>query len=124
MASKGVCCAAQAAGDLGKPIVLTLRKKDGTTYQRCGTCEVGPSCHNPQKIVFLFRFLPNGACGIAGTTHCQPTAAGIAQYNATRSSAAAAPQARVFYSVGPSGNIGFQTGSVVPGETPYSLPPS
>ena len=84
MASKGICCAAQAAGDLGKPLVIVVHRKDGSTYQRCGTCEVAPSCRAPQKLVFVFRFLKSAACGLVGATSCGPTAAGIAQYNAER----------------------------------------
>jgi len=86
MASKGLCCAAQAQGDLGKPLIVTIHKKDGTTSQRCGVCEVAPSCRDPQKVVFQFKFLKGVDCHLAGGS-CQPTAAGIAQYNATRSQA-------------------------------------
>jgi hypothetical protein len=92
MASKGVCCAAQAAGDLGKPLVVTLHKKDGTLATRCGVCEVRPSCSNPQKLVFAFRFLKSVACGLPGASQCKPTAAGIAQYQAERTAAASTPQ--------------------------------
>jgi hypothetical protein len=87
MASRGVCCAAQAAGDLGKPLVVDVHTASGIK-QRCGVCEVRPSCHNPQKLVFAFRFLKNAACALPGTAHCAPTAAGIAQYNAERTAAA------------------------------------
>lgn len=96
MASKGICCAAQAAGDLGKPLVVTIHRKDGSTYQRCGTCEVAPSCRNPQKLVFVFRFLANAACGILGATKCTPNAAGVAQYNAERGRAISAGQPVLF----------------------------
>lgn len=85
--AKGLCCQIQAQGGLGRPIQLSIRKKDGTTVERCGVCEVGPSCSNPQKTVFRFRFLASRVCGIAGTSSCQPTPAGIAQYNTARTQA-------------------------------------
>jgi hypothetical protein len=74
---KGLCCLAQAKGDLGKAIATT--NKNGKEI--CGVCEVRPSCRDPQKRVFAYRRLDAAACGIAGGTHCKPTAAGIAQYN-------------------------------------------
>lgn len=86
--AKGICCALQAQGNLGKPIQLTIHKADGTTIQRCGVCEVRPSCSNPQKKVFAFRFLKSVVCGIAGSSKCTPTAAGITQYNSARTQAA------------------------------------
>ena len=92
MASKGVCCAAQAAGDLGKPLIVSVTTSTGLVKQRCGVCEVRPSCSNPQKLVFAFRFLKSVACGLLGTAKCTPTAAGIAQYNATATQAATVAQ--------------------------------
>src|SRR5216684_524618 len=86
--AKGICCQLQAEGHLGQPIQLTIHKKDGTTTQRCGVCEVRPSCSNPQKLVFAFRFLKSAICGIAGVSSCKPTAAGTAQYSAARQAAA------------------------------------
>jgi hypothetical protein len=79
--SKGLCCAAQKNGDLGKPLIVTVHRKDGTTTTRCGTCEIGPSCANPQKLAFKFRFLKGVDCNLAGGS-CVPTAAGVAQYQA------------------------------------------
>jgi hypothetical protein len=129
MANKGVCCAAQAAGDLGKPIIVVLHNKDGTVKigsdgqpeKRCGTCEVRPSCRNPQKLVFAFRFLQSLACGLAGTKSCQPTSAGIAQYNAERTAAASTGQVVYDESGTP-----IQIVPVVPRTVgrPYQLPPS
>jgi len=87
MANRGLCCAAQKNGDLGKPLIVTIHKKDGTTQTRCGTCEVGPSCRDPQRLVFQFRFLKGMDCNLASGS-CKPTAAGVAQYNAVRSQAA------------------------------------
>ena len=115
MASKGICCAAQAAGDLGKPLIITVHRKDGSTYQRCGTCEVAPSCRNPQKLVFVFRFLKGVACGIAGAAKCGPTAQGVSQYNQERSSALSTGQ-RVLLEQPP---LFPATGAV---GSPYSLP--
>jgi hypothetical protein len=90
--AKGLCCAAQAAGDLGKPLVVTIHRKDGSTYERCGVCEVQPSCRNPGKLVFAFKFLASAACNLPTAVHCAPTAAGTAQYNAQVSAAAQAGQ--------------------------------
>ena len=92
MANKGICCAAQAKGDLGKPLAVKYVTKTGETKIRCGVCEVRPSCSDQSKLVFAFRFLKNMACGIAGAASCAPTSAGVAQYNATRTAAAKAPQ--------------------------------
>jgi hypothetical protein len=79
----GFCCEMQARGLLGHADIITITKKDGTRSQRCGVCEIGPSCSNPQKLVFKFRFVASADCGlIAGT--CKPTEAGIAQYNRDR----------------------------------------
>lgn len=85
--AKGLCCQVQADGRLGFPIEVTIHKKDGSTIQRCGVCEVAPSCSDPQKKVFRFRFLKNMVCGIMGGTACGPTPAGIAQYGAQRTAA-------------------------------------
>ena len=117
MASKGICCAAQAAGDLGKPLVITIHRKDGSTYQRCGTCEVAPSCRNPQKLVFVFRFLANMACGIVGAAKCAPTAQGVAQYNAERTAAAGTGQPALYEN---GGATRFQPTGVT--GRPYQLP--
>lgn len=87
--AKGLCCAVQAQGGLGKPIQLTIHNKDGSTTQRCGVCEVAPSCSNPQKRVFRFRFLKGIVCGLAGAGKCGPTPAGVAQYANARATAAA-----------------------------------
>jgi hypothetical protein len=85
--AKGLCCQLQADGLLGREVQLTIHKKDGTTVDRCGVCEVGPSCSNPQKDVFRFRFIPSAVCNIPGTSACTPTPAGIAQYQAARTAA-------------------------------------
>jgi len=82
--AKGLCCQVQADGHLGDPIQITVKHKDGTTSQRCGVCEVRPSCSNPQKKVFGFRFLKAAICGLASTGGCTPTPAGIAQYSRVR----------------------------------------
>ncbi len=120
---KGLCCAAQAAGDLGKPLVLTLTHKTGPlagqTYQKCGVCEIAPSCSDQTKMVFRFRFLPGSTCGIAGASSCKPTPTGVAQYNAARLSLAAAP-ATVEYGVT---GLNIFTGRPLPARgTTYSLP--
>lgn len=87
MAGKGLCCAAQAAGDLGKPLLVTVHHKDGTTSTRCGTCEVVPSCRNQAVPVFAFRFLKSAVCGLTAAS-CAPTAAGVAQYRSQQAIAA------------------------------------
>lgn len=115
MASKGICCAAQAAGDLGKPLVITVHRKDGTTYQRCGTCEIVPSCRTPQKRVFAFRFLASADCGIVAAK-CGPTAAGIAQYNAEVGRARVAGQPSLLEQAPTFPASGLPLGS------PYQLP--
>jgi hypothetical protein len=129
MANKGVCCAAQAAGDLGKPLIVIVHHKDGTTSQRCGTCEVRPSCTNPQKLVFAFRFIKSLACGLAGAKSCAPTSAGIAQYNAERAKVATTAELTTHgYTIAPgTGAVSFPVytrpaGSPAP--SPYVLPPS
>jgi hypothetical protein len=89
----GLCCAAQAAGDLGKPLIVNVvSKSTGQTTQRCGVCDIVPSCKNPNKTVFSFRFLKKQDCNLAGGK-CTPTAAGIAQYNTQIPIAAAAGEA-------------------------------
>lgn len=118
--AKGICCAAQAAGDLGRPLVVMVHRKDGTTYERCGTCEVRPACNNPQKRVFAFRFLPSGACGLAASK-CMPTAAGIAQYEREVTASAAAGQGVLSYSATtPPTFIPVPRGAIAP--APYRLP--
>ncbi len=82
--AKGICCALQAAGRLGDPVVVTM--KNGS--KRCGVCEVRPSCRDPQKLVFAFRFLKGLVCKLPGASACAPTAAGVAQYNQVRTQAA------------------------------------
>ena len=116
---KGICCAAQAAGDLGKPLVVTIHRKDGTTREACGVCEVVPSCRNPQKLVFAWRFLKGLACGLAGATHCTPTAQGRAQYENERTAAAARGQTPLIDVTG----IPTYTLPHMP-TVPYLLPPS
>jgi hypothetical protein len=120
---KGLCCAAQQAGDLGKPLIVTMHKKDGTTFQRCGTCEVGPSCQNPQKLVFKFRLLQSADCHLPSGS-CKPTAAGIAQYNRERSIAAVSGEVPDIYAypVEPGGTITFTPRPPV--GKPYQLPAS
>ena len=120
---KGLCCAAQAAGDLGKPLVLTLTHRTGPlagqTYQKCGVCEVAPSCSDQAKLVFRFRFLPGGTCGIAGAGTCKPTPTGVAQYNAARATLATTPASLDYYVTG----TNVLTGRPLPARgTTYSLP--
>lgn len=124
--AKGLCCAAQAAGDLGKPLIVTFHHHDpttgailGTAYQRCGVCEVGPSCSNPQKTVFKFRLLHNNACGLPSKAKCPVTSAGIAQYASERSAAATRPQVPV--AVNPATGA-FTFGTLSPTAAPYTLP--
>lgn len=113
----GLCCAAQAAGDLGKPLIVTVHKKDGSTVQRCGVCEVVPSCRHPQVLVFAFRFIKSMACGIAGRTSCKPTAGGIAEYRAQIPIAARGAEAIAYY------DPSLQTRALPPtGRAPYTLP--
>jgi len=88
--AKGLCCAAVAAGDLGKSLRVIVHKKYGTTGERCGVCEIVRSCTDPQKRVFRFKFLPIGDCGILGKT-CKISDAMVAQYNASRTEAAGHP---------------------------------
>ena len=121
--AKGLCCAAQAAGDLGKPLIVTVRRRDGTTFQRCGVCEVRPSCSNPQKLVFAFRFLKRLVCGLpGGATKCGPTAQGVAQYQSQIPVAAAGGQ---FTAFGPdireTPQFEFPP-TMIPGGVPYQLP--
>ena len=119
MASKGLCCAAQAAGDLGKPLLVTIHKKDGTNTQRCGVCEVVPSCRNPQTAVFAFRFLKSAVCGLLGSGTCKPSAAGIAQYSQQRTLEAAGTEpTRYSYSYPALGGPPVLTGGAVPGYRP------
>jgi hypothetical protein len=123
MASKGVCCAAQAAGDLGKPLVVTIHKKDGTLSQRCGVCEVRPSCSNAQKLVFAFRFLQSAACGLFGGSKCSPTAAGIAQYDSqVRAAATAGQSAFVESPLVPGPGATFTPYTPLNSTRPYTLP--
>ena len=116
---KGLCCFAQRQGDLGKPLLITVHKKDGTTSQRCGVCEVVPSCRDPQKRVFAFRFLKAMVCGLPGKTACTPSAAGVAQYTAQRPIAATGGE-RTEFVLGPTGT--FTPQNIVGGGAPYSLP--
>lgn len=119
--AKGLCCAAQAAGDLGKPLVIDVVTKTGI-HQRCGVCEVVPSCRNPNKRVFAFRFLKNIACGLAGRASCTPTAAGIAQYTAQIPLAAAGREITE-YRLSEPGNIPpFMPRAVPGGGARYALP--
>lgn len=129
MANKGVCCAAQAAGDLGKPLIVNVKHKDGSITQRCGTCEIRPSCSNQAKLVFAFRFIKSLACGLAGATHCAPTAAGQAQYNTERAKVATAAELTALgYTLAPTtGAVAFAPytrPAGAPAPTPYVLPPS
>lgn len=77
---KGLCCEAQRRGDLGKPLVILIHHRDGSTTERCGTCEVVPSCANPQKRVFRFKFIPSADCNLPGKKKCMPTGAGVSEY--------------------------------------------
>lgn len=117
--AKGLCCAAQTAGDLGKPLIVNIRKKDGTMTQRCGVCEVVPSCRNPQKLVFAFRFLASAVCGLAGARKCTPTTAGIAEYR-TQIPIAAGGRELLEYNVA-NGNV-FQQRTIPGGGRPYMIP--
>jgi hypothetical protein len=120
--AKGLCCAAQKAGDLGKPLVVTVHNKCGGATQRCGVCEVGPSCQNPQKLVFKFRFLKSIDCNLTAGS-CQPTQAGIAQYNAERGRASVSGEIPSIYQypITPGGAITFTPEGRLPG-APYQLP--
>lgn len=121
MASKGLCCAAQAAGDLGKPLLITVHHKDGTTSERCGVCEVVPSCKNQAVPVFAFRFLKGIACGIPGGS-CKPTAAGVAQYR-NQIPIAAAGREIDLYSVATRAGKDYLGGPArIALPAPYSLP--
>lgn len=122
--AKGLCCAAQSRGDLGKPLVMTIHTKSGA-HQRCGVCEVVPSCRNQAVKVFAFRFLPNAVCNLAGKASCKPTPAGEAQY--LRDVAIMAPGgAREPYAYQITGGDGLPlafTPRALPGpEVPYILP--
>jgi hypothetical protein len=117
----GLCCLAQKNGDLGKELVVTIHHKNGTTTQRCGVCEVVPSCKDQSKLVFAFRFLANAVCRLPGkSSGCTPTAAGRVQYNAERALAARGGASNPYeYQVG--------NGVLIPraisgGALPYSLP--
>lgn len=113
--AKGLCCLAQQRGDLGKPIVVVLHHKNGQTSQRCGVCEVVPSCRNPQKRVFAFRFLKNLVCNLPGKAHCEPTQAGIAEYQQQIPIAAAGRETLDYFAptLAPTARSGMY---------PYSLP--
>jgi hypothetical protein len=122
--AKGLCCAAQAAGDLGKPIVIVVHKKDGSTTERCGTCEIVPSCRNQTVKVFAFRFLASADCGLAAAK-CKPSAAGEAQYNLERARASSGLEREAYtpvYSNGTSRITGVRPLRAIPGR-PYMLPP-
>ena len=116
---KGLCCLAQQNGDLGKPLSVTVTRKDGSSFQRCGVCEVRPSCSNPSKLVFAFRFLKGAACGLLGGSKCGPTPQGVQQYNTARSSAPQGPQ--IVYSDLPSLPM---LNPQPAGRIGYTLPPS
>jgi hypothetical protein len=77
--AKGLCCQAQARGVLGAPLLINVRLKSGVQVQRCGVCEIAPSCQNPQKPVFRFRFLKGQDCNLT-SGRCIPTPTGVAQY--------------------------------------------
>jgi hypothetical protein len=120
--AKGLCCAAQAAGDLGKPLIVHTHHKDGSVGpDRCGVCEVGPSCSNPQRVVFKFRFLKPADCHLASGS-CKPTSAGIAQYNAERGRVSVSGETPLLYQypVAPGGRIVFTPEA--PAGAPYTLP--
>lgn len=123
--AKGLCCEAQAAGDLGKPLVIDVVRKDGTHTERCGVCEVVRSCKDQTKKVFAFRFLPAGVCGI-GAKKCLPTAAGIAQYDAAARQMAAGTERTEYIPIetGTNGRVTGFRGMPIPGAhpTPYRLP--
>lgn len=118
---KGLCCAAQAAGDLGKPLVVTVALKTGGTTTRCGVCEIVPSCKNPQKTVFAFRFLKKQECGLPGTA-CAVTPAGLAQYTAQQGTAAAAGPVGAFTVGGTAGAVTLTPTAGFLGGLPYTLP--
>lgn len=121
--AKGLCCQAQKNGDLGKPLQIQMvRKCDGKVITRCGVCEVGPSCRDPQKLVFQFRFLKGVDCNLA-TGKCMPTAAGVAQYNNERALAQQSGQVPEYVTY----NTANSTYSFVPrppAGAPYTLPSS
>lgn len=121
--AKGLCCAAQAAGDLGKPIIITVHKKDGTTVQRCGTCEIVPSCRNQAIKVFAFRFLHSIDCGLFGAAKCKPSAQGEAQYNLERARASSGLEREAYLPVYMNGRVSaVRPGRAITG-APYTLPP-
>jgi hypothetical protein len=115
--AKGLCCAAAAAGDLGKALVVHMRNSCGVTTERCGVCEIGPTCQNPQKLGFRFRLLPSADCGLAGRK-CAVTPAMIAQYNANRTE----PSGHAVFDVSGTGTNTFTR--FAPPRTPagYTLP--
>ncbi len=120
--AKGLCCAAQAAGDLGKPLLVTIHHKDGTQSQRCGVCEVVPSCKHPQNRVFAFRFLHANVCGLTAAK-CQPSAAGIAQYTREIGVARAAGEATEYIPSNGAGRpITFTPRAILGTHVPYTLP--
>jgi len=105
--AKGLCCRVQADGNLGKNLVIPIHKKDGTISHRCGVCEIRPSCRDPQKRVFAFRFLHSQSCRLAAAK-CVPTQAGIAQYDRTAAEERTSPTNPLEY---------------LNGARPYPLPP-
>lgn len=121
--AKGLCCAAQAAGDLGKPLIIQVHRKDGTITQRCGVCEVVPSCKHPQNRVFAFRFLASDVCELTAAS-CAPTAAGVAQYQRERVIAApgGARETTAYITGGGDGRPITLTPRALTRDTPYLLP--
>jgi hypothetical protein len=86
--------------------------------KRCGVCEVRPSCRDPQKLVFAFRFLKGIVCGLAGASKCTPSPAGIAQYNTERTSAGVSGSAFEIADIPP-----YTVRTPITAR-PYQLPPS
>jgi hypothetical protein len=126
--AKGLCCLAQANGDLGKPLRIVVQTKSGTS-ERCGVCEVVQSCSTqtskPPHPVFRFRFLAGGECDLT-TGKCLPTTAGIAQYNTERARAGSGLESEFFIPT-ISGTNGHYTsirpGGAITRRAPYVLPP-
>jgi hypothetical protein len=117
---KGLCCMAARAGDLGKTLKVDIHNKmtGAIIGQRCGVCEIGPTCKNPQVLGFRFRFLASEKCGLPGK--CMITPAYVTQYNANRTEAAGHP---VYQYNGTGKNI---ITPYTPPDVPiaYTLPPS
>jgi len=120
---KGLCCAAQQAGDLGKPLIVNVHRKDGSVVQRCGTCEIVPSCRDQAKMVFRFSWIPSAICNLVAAV-CKPTPAGVAQYNTARGQLAIGSEATGYLEAygGSPAAYTFTGRALPPGRPPYALP--